>query len=97
MIYFGFDITNPWRRRWANVWNRVYPTPHPSKYIELEMFKDSTIVSFNFRFATRQDHAGVSIDIGLLGYSFKFQFYDIRHWNSVEGRWMIYTEEKGSH
>lgn len=97
MIYIGFNITNPWCRRWTNAWNKVYSTPHPSKYIELEVFKDSTIVSFSFKFATRQDHAGLTVEAGLLGYSFLFQFYDIRHWNSEEGRWMQYTEELGEH
>jgi hypothetical protein len=37
------------------------------------------------------------IDLGVLGYSFLFNFYDNRHWNSEEGRWMIYSEEEGEH
>ena len=97
MIYLGFNIANPWSKRWTNVWNRVYATPHPSKYIELEVFEDNTIVSFSFKLATRTDHAGVNIDVGLLGYTFNFNFYDIRHWNSEQGRWMRYTEELGEH
>jgi hypothetical protein len=97
MIYFGFNITNPWCKRWANTWNRVYATPIKHKCIELEMFKDSTILSFSFRLTTRQDHAGLMMDLGILGYSFLFNFYDNRHWNTEEGRWMIYTEELGEH
>lgn len=97
MIYLGFNIANPWSKRWTNAWNKVYPTPHPSKYIELEVFKDSTIVSFSFKLATRTDHAGLTVEAGLLGYSFLFQFYDIRHWNSEAGRYYIYDEEHGSH
>ena len=97
MINFSFGLNNPWCNRWANVWNKVIPTPHPSKCIELEVFKDSTIVSFMFRLTTRQSHAGVMIDLGLLGYSFSFQFYDIRHWNTEAGRYYIYDEEHGSH
>lgn len=97
MIYFGFDIANPWSRRWTNVWNKVYDTPHPSKYIELELFKDNTIASFSFRLVTRQDHAGITIELGLLGYSLLFQLYDIRHWNSEAGRYYKYSEELGEH
>jgi len=37
------------------------------------------------------------IDIGLLGYSLNFNFYDNRHWNTTEGRWMRYNEELGEH
>ena len=97
MIYFGLNITNPWSKRWANVWNKVYDTPFKNKFVEVERFKDNTIVSFTFRLTTRQDHAGLMIDAGLFGHSFMINFYDNRHWNSEEGRWMIYTEELGEH
>lgn len=97
MIYFGFNIANPWCRRWANVWNKVYDTWHPNKHIELEYMRDTSILSFSFRLTTRQDHAGLMIDLGLLGHCFSFNFYDSRHWNGKEGRWMIYNEENGEH
>ena len=96
MIYFGFNIDNPWCKRWENAWNYI-ANPFKNKYIELEVFRDNTILSFSFRWATRQNHAGLTIEAGLLGYSFLFNFYDNRHWNTEEGRWMIYTEEEGLH
>lgn len=96
MIYFGFNIANPWCKRWENTWNYI-ANPFKHKYLELELFKDNTILSFSFRWAIRESHAGVMIDIGLLGYSVNFNFYDNRHWNSEEGRWMKYTEELGEH
>jgi hypothetical protein len=55
------------------------------------------MVSFNFSWTIRQSHAGLDIDFGLLGYCFHFNFYDNRHWNYTEGRWMKYTEELGEH
>lgn len=97
MINFNFNLTNPWSKRWSNIWCRVYDLPIKNKFFELEVFKDTTIVSFGFRLTTRQDHAGLMLDMGLLGYSFIANFYDNRHWNSKEGRWMIYTEELGEH
>jgi hypothetical protein len=97
MINFSFGLSNPWCRRWANVWNRAYELPIKSKYLELEVYKDNTIVSFMFRLTTRQDHAGLMVDVGLLGYSASFQYYDIRHWNDGAGRYYIYDEENGSH
>jgi hypothetical protein len=96
MIYFGFNITNPWSRRWENAWTYI-ANPFQHKYLELEVFKDNTILSFSFRLTTRQDHAGLVMDLGMLGYSFNFNFYDNRHWNSKEGRWMQYSEELGEH
>lgn len=97
MINLSFNLTNPWSKRWKNVWNKLILTPHPSKCIELEVYEDNTIVSFMFRWAIRESHAGVTIDFGLLGYSVSFQFYDIRHWNYEAGRYYIYDEENGSH
>jgi hypothetical protein len=29
----------------------------------------------------RRDHAGLRVEIGLLGYDFEFQIYDVRHWD----------------
>ena len=97
MLNINLNIQNPWSNRFENLWNRAYDTPFKHKFIELEVIKDNTIVSFGFRFATRQDHAGLTVEAGLLGHSFLFQFYDIRHWNTDAGRYYIYDEENGSH
>lgn len=69
----------------------------PYKYIELEVYKDSSLISFMFNWTTRQSHAGVDLEVGLFGYCVHFNLYDIRHWNSEEGRWMRYSEELGEH
>lgn len=94
MINFSFTLINPWGKRWKNVWNRSYKTPFKNKFIELELLKDTTIVSFMFRLATRQSHGGLSIELGLLGYSFNFNFYDNRHWNYEFNRYFNYGEEE---
>ena len=93
MINFSFALINPWGKRWANVWSRAYKLPVKHKFIELEVYKDTTFVSLVFRLATRTDHGGLMIDVGLLGYSFSFNFYDNRHWNYDEGRYFEYGEE----
>ena len=92
MISFSFNLRNPWGRRWKNVWNRAYELPIKNKFIELEVIKDTTILSFMFRFDTRTDHGGLYFDLGILGYSFSFNFYDCRHWNEEAGRYYIYDE-----
>jgi len=92
MIYFGFNITSPWSNRWANVWCRTYNTPFKNKFIELEVIKDVSIVSFSFKISTRTDHGGLYMDLGLLGYSFSFNFYDSRHWDHKNNCWEKYNE-----
>jgi hypothetical protein len=46
------------------------------------------LVSFVFDWTRRQSHAGLDIEIGLFGYAAHFNFYDNRHWNIEEERWM---------
>jgi hypothetical protein len=81
MISFSFNLSNPWSKRWKNIWNRAYELPIKNKFIELEVIKDNTILTFMFRFDTRTDHGGLYFDLGILGYSFSFHFYDNRHWD----------------
>ena len=97
MISFNFNLRNPWSQEFKMLWNKVYDTPHPSKYLELEIYKDSTLLTVMFNWTVRQSHAGVNIDVGLFGYCFHFNFYDIRHWNHEEGRYYKYSEELGEH
>lgn len=97
MIYFNFSLRNPWSQKFKNLWCCVYDTPFKFKFIELEFYKDSSLFCFNINITTRQSHAGIDIEIGLLGYCFHFNLHDSRHWNYEEGRWMFYTEEEGLH
>lgn len=91
MIYFNFNLANPFSHRWENIKSRAYKLSR-HKYVELEVYKDNTIVSFTLRLTTRTDHAGLMLDVGLLGYTGSFNFYDTRHWNEEEGRYYIYDD-----
>jgi len=95
MISLNFNLRNPWTNEFKNLWCKSYVTPFKHKFIELEFLKDSTVVSFMFNWTIRQSHAGLGIVLGLFGYNVHFNFYDNRHWNVEEGRWMFYDEESG--
>jgi len=98
MIYFNFNIRNPyWADRFKNIWWKVGETPFKNKFWEIQVIKNDNLFRLEFGFTTRQDHAGVNLELGLLGYEIHFTFYDNRHWNYEENRWMIYSEEKGLH
>lgn len=96
MISFSVNISNPYSQKFKNLWNKMWGI-NPHKYIELEFYKDSSLISFMFNWTIRQSHAGLDLDLGLLGYCVHFNIYDNRHWNYTEGRWMRYTEELGEH
>jgi hypothetical protein len=93
MISFSFNLINPWSKRWQNVWCRAYKTPFKNKFIELEILRDSTIISFMFRLSMRQSHGGLNMELGVLGYSVSFNFYDNRHWSYEYNRYFNPGEE----
>ncbi len=97
MINLRLSLTNPWWNRFETVYFRANNTPFKHKFYELQVMKSDDIVSFDLRITTRCDHAGIDLWLGLFGYSINLNFYDNRHWNSKEGRWMFYTEENGNH
>jgi hypothetical protein len=81
MISFNFNIRNPWSTTFENLWCQSYSTPFKNKFIELEITKDFTLVSFMVNWTVRQSHAGLDLEAGIFGYCVHFNFYDCRHWN----------------
>ena len=45
------------------------------------------LFDFEVRWTRGQDHAGVEIGAGILGYGISFRIYDTRHWNHMENCW----------
>jgi hypothetical protein len=87
MISLNFNLRNPWSNTFKNLWFRFYTTPIKNKFIEIEAYRDSSIISFVFAWTIRQSHSGVDLELGLLGYCLRFNFYDNRHWDTNAGHW----------
>ena len=86
MIYLNLTLSNPYQTRFRMSWSRVF-TLSKHKFIELEIYRDATIVSFLFSFTTRQSHAGLDVIVGVLGYNARFAINDDRHWDYTEKRY----------
>ena len=84
MISFSLFLNNPFSNRWENLYNKAIAVSK-NMSAEFEVYRDNTIISLMFGWSIRQSHAGVMLDLGLLGYSISFQFYDNRHWNAKKG------------
>lgn len=97
MISLSFNLRNPFSNRWNCIYTTAGETPFKHKYWELQVDKTSDLVGFEFRYTIRQDHAGMFLTLGLFGYEVIFHVYDNRHWNDEEGRWKVYSEDKGYH
>ena len=94
MINFNVGLSNPWSHRWNTIfYKEKLLAKHKS--VEIQIVKDSTIINFGFRWSARCDHAGVSLDIGLFGYTAMFNYNDTRHWNHKEDRYFNY-DNKGN-
>jgi hypothetical protein len=92
MISLNFSLRNPWSNTFKNLWAGSCKTPFNNKFIELEVYKDNSLVSVMFDLSLRRSHAGLVIDLGLLGYNVQLQFYDNRHWDSDTDTWEIYND-----
>lgn len=87
MIHLNLNLRNPFSCKFKNLWCRAFSTPFENKFIEVEVYQDSSLLSLGFNITARQSHSGVDFDIGLLGLCFHFVFYDSRHWNHAANRY----------
>ena len=44
--------------------------------------------SFTAKWTRCQDHAGLTLEVEVLGFYILFNVYDTRHWNTNDNRWM---------
>jgi len=87
MISLSFIVSNPWNTTFKSLWCRAYSTPFKEKFIEVQLTKESTVVSFIFNWTVRRDHAGLALELALFGYCFNFNFYNSQHWNPITNSW----------
>ena len=89
MIHISFGLSNPWGRPFDNLWNRSgLITTH--KAWEIELLQTRTMIGFELSFTQRQSHAGLTVELAVLGRSVCFTIYDTRHWNHETGAWEKY-------
>jgi hypothetical protein len=89
MIHISFGLSNPWGKPFDNLWNRSgLITNH--KAWEAELLQTRTLVGFEFNYTRRQSHAGLTVELALLGYSASIMIYDTRHWNPETGAWEVH-------
>jgi hypothetical protein len=88
MIYFNVNIRHPkWWNRFANIKTWVGKTTWKNKYWEIQIIKNDNLLRVEFEYSIQQDHAGVNLELGLVGYEIHFTVYDNRHWNYEKNCW----------
>ena len=89
MIYFNFSIANPFKHSpFKNYWEREFLLIE-HKVVEIGFYRyawNLFELQLDLRFWGR-DHAGPSIELGILGYTARFGISDTRHWDSLANTW----------
>jgi hypothetical protein len=91
MIHINFGLSNPWGAPFDNLWNRSGRVTKNTSW-ELELLKGQQLIGFEFGYTMRCSHAGLRLELALLGYSVAFQTYDNRHWNYSTNDWEVYAD-----
>jgi hypothetical protein len=89
MIQLAVAITNPWSQRFRLI-RSWYGRAGQHKAWEFTAYATNDIVRAELRWQIRCDHAGINLELGLLGFAVELAFCDSRHWNKIEGRWRSY-------
>jgi hypothetical protein len=86
MIYFSFTLKNPFSQRW-DIASSKSGLLGKHKAWEFNTYKTAHIISVDFRWDFKTDHAGIQLSLGALGRDVEFTFYDRRHWDSGIDGW----------
>jgi len=80
MIYYSFRIRNPYSDRLQHAVTKQGIVTQ-NKAWEFNVYRTATVLAVSVELTMRRDHAGLRLEIGLLGYDVEFQIYDVRHWD----------------
>jgi hypothetical protein len=89
MIYLSLNLSNPWSRKWQIVKSLSRQLTR-NTYAEFNIYRTGNILGLEVNWTLRQDHAGVRLQLGLVGWEVEMHVYDIRHWNSTTENWETY-------
>jgi hypothetical protein len=95
MIKFQCTVYVNWfKESFEPIWNKSGSITK-RKHWELELYRDfSDLFGITVdTFCSGRDHAGPSIKLSLIGYTFHASIYDSRHWNYEANDWEVYNEE----
>jgi hypothetical protein len=98
MINFDLELYWPYKQErehvnWLTIEEKIPYLKNKSFCFQIDNWGNRfAIFTIKFNIRPYQDHAGFEFEFEFLGLSFQLSFYDHRHWNNEEGRWM--TEEE---
>lgn len=89
MINLQLYLYNPWSTRFNNIKSKSFKvTKH--KTLELQTCRTNDIINCQLIFTHRTDHAGLTIELGLLSFNLLISLCDNRHWDYTNNKWENY-------
>jgi hypothetical protein len=88
VITVNLCITNPWSDRFELLgsWGgRILA----NWAWQFEIYRCDTLAEIELRATQGQDHAGVTLGLGLASWALRAQIYDVRHWDQATSQWDI--------
>jgi len=85
--YFSISIYNPYNKIYKEYYYRDKQIPNTNKAILIQIYKNNNLLSLDFNWTLSQSHAGIFLELGILGYNILLNLYDKRHWDYENNRW----------
>jgi hypothetical protein len=89
MISLQFLLKNPFNETFKNICSKAGSITK-NKHWEFECYRSNAIIAFCLDVRTRCDHAGIRVELSLLGYTIGGNIYDSRHWNYETSKWEVH-------
>ncbi len=95
MINLTFAIGYPWSNdKFKTLFYRTWKTPIENKFFEIQFINDNLhLLNLQLNWTRQYDHAGIKLELGLLGYELMFQLYDSRHWDYDKNDWATHENQ----
>jgi len=91
MIYINIDVKIPFvRARFDTIWYKGC-LPYKNKSFEIQVDRTDTLFNFHFSWTTKQDHAGITLELGFMTLHTYITFVDTRHWDDETNAFKVYT------
>lgn len=91
MIHYSFRIQNPYSNRFEHAVTK-HGILTQNKAWEFNIYRTAVIFSKSLELNMRRDHAGLRVEVGLLGYEIEFHFFDVRHWDYEKNTYYTHSD-----
>jgi hypothetical protein len=92
MIRFNFGLSSPFSYN-LDTFSKYFENDFKiskNKHIYIDLYRNSifNFISFGLNVDFTRDHGGIMFDVCLFGLNLDFEFYDFRHWDYINHKFI---------